>query len=287
MISLLKPKIGMDQDTSTVTSGIETITPDEAAKMLARNDANRPCDKRRAARIAGDIMRGDWKVNGDAIRISKTGRLLDGQHRLNAVIIANTPVQTFVVRGLEDSVFGTIDTNQKSRTAADVLAIRGYRGYTHLAAMARAVHIFNVSGKPISGNTDHVPTVSQIEAIVQQSPGLQQAAIDVFRMRWCRQFMSTTLAGFCLYKFRKDDERLANEFFNCVETGANLSAGSPIILLRNRLISAKTNRQETISRLYMYALTFKAYKLFRDGAEVRNLWVRFDGDSPEKNIFDI
>lgn len=268
-----------------IQSKIEEIGPETASFMLSRNDANRPCDMRRAARIAGDILRGEWKVNGDAIRISKTGRLLDGQHRLNAVIISGKAIDTLVVRGLDDKVFDTIDVNNKSRTTGDILSIKGYKHYNALAAVARSLHIYRSSGAPIHGNPDHQPTTSQIERLVESDPAIQEVVNDAACMKWCKQYLTITSTGLCLYLFRLDSRRLADEFFQKLETGANLEHGSPIIFLRDRLIASRLDKLSKMSPIYRYAIVFKAYKLFRDGDLIKTLRVRMEGDAPEKNIF--
>lgn len=253
--------------------------------MLSRNDANRPCDMRRSARIAGDILRGEWKLNGDAIRISKTGRLLDGQHRLNAVIISGVNVQTIVVRGLDDEVFNTIDVNGRSRSAGDVFSINGYKNYNTLAAVARTLHIYRESGCPVSGNPDHMPTLSQLEQIVDADRRIIDAVNDAVNMKWCKTYMSSTATGFCLHVFRQDDRRIADEFFEKMETGANLEPDSPIIFLRDRLVASKLDKLMKMDAKYRYALIFKAYRYFKDGASMKTLRVRMDGAAPEKNLF--
>ena len=115
---------------------VQTITPDYAAALLAKNTSNRPFTSSHADTIANGIRRGEWKLNGDAIRISDDGVLLDGQHRLTAIVRAGVPVQSVVIGGLPRDVFDTIDIGAKRRSTADVLAIHGEKHYTTLSAAA-------------------------------------------------------------------------------------------------------------------------------------------------------
>lgn len=65
-----------------------------------------------------------WKMNGEAIKFSNTGRLLDGQHRLLACVESGCSVRTLVIRGLPEDTQETMDAG-KSRTMANVLELKG------------------------------------------------------------------------------------------------------------------------------------------------------------------
>lgn len=106
-----------------ITFGIETITPQEAERILKESakafaDASGGFKQRniREATVnayAEDIAAGRWKENGETIKFDTEGRLIDGQHRLSAVVKANVSCQFFVVRGLDNSVMDTIDYGMK------------------------------------------------------------------------------------------------------------------------------------------------------------------------------
>lgn len=77
------------------------ITPRIAKTMLSHNTGNRPLRKAVVQRYATDMENGDWQDNGDPIRFDTNGRLIDGQHRLEAVILSDTPIDAWVLRGLK------------------------------------------------------------------------------------------------------------------------------------------------------------------------------------------
>lgn len=85
-----------------ITAKVETITPDIAKTMLGENVNNRRISHDNVNMFAREMRNGEWRFNGEAIKFSKDGRLLDGQHRLLAVIAADKPLTTLVIRGLED-----------------------------------------------------------------------------------------------------------------------------------------------------------------------------------------
>lgn len=102
-----------------------TVTPDKARKWLALNaETQRNVSRGRAESYARDMEAGRWRVNGETIVFDADGRLIDGQHRLHAVVIADVPVNMLVVRGVEPSSSRTIDQGY-NRSLNTVLGTSG------------------------------------------------------------------------------------------------------------------------------------------------------------------
>ena len=55
------------------------------------------------------MQNGEWKLNGKSICFDWNGRLLNGQHRLSAVVRSGVPLTTLVVRGLDPALVPTQD----------------------------------------------------------------------------------------------------------------------------------------------------------------------------------
>src|SRR5215471_7565954 len=100
------------------TRKLDTIilSPERAAELLEHNSYNRPLSQPHVERIARQIRDGKWKFNGDTIKISTNGDVLDGQHRLWAVLEAKKAIETVIVYGIERDAFATIDTIRKHRS---------------------------------------------------------------------------------------------------------------------------------------------------------------------------
>ena len=76
------------------------VTPEMAAKWLREDPGKRhkqSVSQAHVDRIAAMIKRDGWKFNGDTIKFLKDGTIIDGYHRLAAVIAANKPIETFIV----------------------------------------------------------------------------------------------------------------------------------------------------------------------------------------------
>lgn len=263
---------------------VEWITPDIAAEYLKRNVANRPLNKQHSDRCAQSMLRGEWDMNGTPIRFDKSGNLLDGQHRLTAIITAGVMVQMLVVRGLDTDVFKTIDVGGRTRTTADVLAIGGVKNANSAAAVAGQIHKLRTTGNPFAAAA-YAASAKQIEEMVYETPAIIECVSYGIRHR-SRLYSATQVAfaRFCFIHEWGGDEAVVDAFFDGFLTGANLQPGSPIFMLRERLIENLSSLR-SLPQGVVVGLVFKAYRLHRDGRTVKQLKITTEGQSKEKDWF--
>lgn len=101
----------------------EVITPEVAKTYLGMNEGNRKLRKTVVLAYAADMKSGNWNDSPDImnpIMISREGRLLDGQHRLAAVVNSGVSVVMYVAHDCDDAVFKYLDAGLK-RSAGDQL----------------------------------------------------------------------------------------------------------------------------------------------------------------------
>jgi hypothetical protein len=98
------------------------VTPHMAAQWLRANIDNRPVRSSHITTLVDEIRSGRWRVTHQGIAFSSKGRLIDGQHRLHAIIVAGQPVWLTVFVGLDDDMFGALDRGIR-RTIADELLL--------------------------------------------------------------------------------------------------------------------------------------------------------------------
>ncbi|HON00706.1 MAG TPA: hypothetical protein PLM33_10690 [Acidobacteriota bacterium] len=134
---------------------IISVTPELAQEWLSLNASNnRPLRRDLVNAYALEIAQGNWQLTGEAIKFDQDNRLIDGQHRLNAVLVAQQTVLMPVVTGLDPATIGVIDTG-KSRNAADSLTILGVEDRTtanSLAALARKIIAYRKGGENMLGD---------------------------------------------------------------------------------------------------------------------------------------
>jgi hypothetical protein len=85
------------------------ITPVIAKEFLKSNSKNRTVRKAVVQSLIGVIERGAWMLTHQGIAFDTNGVLLDGQHRLLAIISADTSVEMYVTTGVSPDTFKVID----------------------------------------------------------------------------------------------------------------------------------------------------------------------------------
>jgi hypothetical protein len=114
------------------------VTPEIAQGILDNlNDNNRPISENKVDEYAIVMNNGAWGIGESNICISNTYRLLNGQHRLAAVIRHGKPVGFTIMFGLTNAEFLNMDAGKK-RTVAQKLVIGGVatKNATQLEALA-------------------------------------------------------------------------------------------------------------------------------------------------------
>src|SRR5215469_10043868 len=86
------------------------ITPERAAKLLESNTHNRGDKEKKVNQYAQDMLNGKWRLNGEAIKISKSGFIADGQNRLMACVKAGVAFETLIVFNVDDEAQEVMDT---------------------------------------------------------------------------------------------------------------------------------------------------------------------------------
>lgn len=104
------------------TAEIVSVNPEKAKEFLEKNNANRNLSKHKVSEYVRDMRHGDWNILTQ-ISFDRDGNLLDGQHRLNAVVQSGETIDFIVVRG-EDSNSVGYDRG-KLRSIADTMAMNG------------------------------------------------------------------------------------------------------------------------------------------------------------------
>lgn len=251
-----------------MTSNVVTITPDIARTMLEKNSINRPLKRMTVSKYTRQMMKGLWMENtGEAIKFASDGSLLDGQHRLNAVVNANVTLNFLVIKGLDKEIFKVLDTGTK-RTASDALHVAGLSNATKLSAGIKKYYLFKIN----EIHHSKTPTNEEIINIYNKNP---QFWDDVVRMAsdWYRKerlIVESELIGFYAYFYDIDPDQAFN-FMEKIGTGENIDSDSPIKLLRHKLILAKSARRMKLTALMRTALIIKTWNYIRRNTTVKYL----------------
>jgi len=246
-----------------------TVTPELAAAWLERNTGNRSLKPAKIAEYAEAMQRGEWDLTGEGVRFSSSGRLIDGQNRLHAVIRSGVSIRTFVFVGLADAAQMVMDSGTK-RTPGDALQFAGYKSANHLAAVARSVIAYDTGalrataggGKPLTGpqavawaNENHEDAYSAL-ALARELPRIKS--------------ISTSMLAAAILILRRVDSEEADLFFKEVNERLVTSVGSPALVLSDRLDKAEANR-ETLRLSHYLCMIFRAWNAWRMGDTIQRL----------------
>lgn len=209
-----------------------SVTPAMARSYLAQNSHNRRLSPARVMALAAMMRSGSWVLNGETIIISQTGRLLDGQHRLAAIVEYGRPVDMLIASGAPDASFVTIDTGA-ARSSADILGMKGLVNTAVIAAAAGIIwRLFHAAN-----HTVKVPPAYIVE-IVDRYPDLVTWSTRAHRTMRITSSATTLAALVYLYTIANRSD-IALALYDGLMTGESLSAGNPILTLRNRMVAMR------------------------------------------------
>lgn len=115
------------------------ITPELAREWLTKNHPNNRAPDPREVRRLSKIPRDKWISCASTIKRDKSGVLLDGQHRLLAIIERGEPLPCDVLYGAPPELVFVVDVG-RARSLAHMLKIAGFSSEGPLAAALNAVN---------------------------------------------------------------------------------------------------------------------------------------------------
>lgn len=223
------------------------ITPELAKRWISKSKgnprwANQMYDHRRVDIISKDIVNGNWNPGNGAIVFDEKDTLVDGHHRLAAIIKAEIPVESIVIFGVTEKGLVHID-DQKTRTIAQrtkiesaIVSVANFHMVCHgslsngVSASAAAIqkwysdHPLAETAVRVVGKGTH-GTISRKSAIVCAALEALESGVS---------------------------EEILKKFFKSVNTGFTESVQeSAAVVLRNMIISNNHTKREIKMSLYL------------------------------------
>lgn len=251
---------------------VEKITPTMASKYLEMNTHNRPIRQTHVDFLANEIKNDRWVLNGATI-VFDGDTLVDGQHRMWAVVTAGKPIQTLVARGVDMDCFPTIDTGQ-NRSAGDVLSIAGNKNANHLSSAARFAMKLQRGFPHMKDKISNGCVLN----FVKENPKLPDSVGYILSVSGAKIF-SLSMASALHFLMSKKDIHLADELFRGIYKGFLPDSGETFLALREKLISCATATIKPRSQLTA-AYIIKAWNAKRNGSRLKQF--KF---SPENEDF--
>jgi hypothetical protein len=218
-----------------IQTQIERITPKLAEAYLESNTANRKARSAHVARLANDMAKGRWLMNGAAIVFNGDGSLLDGQHRLMAIVDSGLAMEMLVVRGVSRLAMPTIDANVP-RTAADAMALNNIKHSNRLSAAIRflmGLRDGSASGNIKRSNSEIIEFLAKHSAlsdITTETDAACKLLRSAYVIPWFYLATRLTSPGVVPH------DRTAQVALETMVSGVPVYAGDPIHVFRERII---------------------------------------------------
>ena len=218
-------------------------TKEIAQEWLNHNRCNRSISDRYVNNLISDMRKGKWVVNGATIVFSKEGELLDGQHRLTAIVRSGISEYVYIMTGLDRTCH--FDDGRK-RTIRDQILAMGMAqkndafSDNKCIASVRFLYAWDKTGSCMSGHAK-----PSTEEVFYWMVGHEDAVNFIHKLGNknygtvnCRS--AFILAAVLLARLNGISEETLTEWFRVVRTGEysndlHISA----IAFRNWLINMK------------------------------------------------
>lgn len=251
-------------------SRVMLITPAIAAFYLSKNIKNRKISERHIKKLAKEMTNGKWVLNGEPIQFDSKGRLLNGQHRLSAIILSNVAVKMLVVTGIEDeNAFATIDQNSLSRGAHTVLQMKGVLNATIMTSISKKLLHWNTTKDKFtfSFNTTAYKEVSSSDIVDFYEENekdilfIYESVRDAKVLKTCAARSALIAALIICYQA---NAAIAPMFITMLRNGIGLQEDSPVLLLREKLTYSVPKEGGRLWDLEVMALTIKAFNSYSE-----------------------
>lgn len=281
------------------------VTPQMAEAWLKNNTKNRPIKPSNIKFLETEIASGRFIGTGlPIIFVGKT--LVDGQHRLMAIVRADKAVDMMVVHHPDNEhtrqIFHVIDTGV-NRSFADLLALKGEPNATTLSAILRALERYHIAKELAGPNEQTIPysylsrqfTMSLLARESVRSSGVvvgsenpqkltrkqeltwlekypDARASAVFAGR-CKniQFLTGSALGALHYILTEVDAQAAEEFLIALVEGGS-PRDSALHLIRESLIRLRSDSAAGTKALafsHVALLVFSAWNATRTGRTLK------------------
>ena len=269
--------------TLPTAAGVQTrwieVTPIMAADWLANNFVNRPLSDDTVDAYARDMTRGVWVSTHQGVAFNDRDHLIDGQHRLRAIIKSGKTIRMMVTFGLPSQIDGsemtTMDAVDRGRTrsVADQLKIQhGLKNGSAIAGLSATLGClcYNERTRRLSvGQTLEIYRSFQpaVDWIIQHRPkehGLK---------------MNGVLAAFA-FAITGSEAKAAGAvraWFGSLTSGTGLSESMPISRLRDFLLSDDAKLLNRGSARGLSELVLQAIHLQARGSSVDALEPSLEG----------
>lgn len=258
------------------------VTPKLAEEWLKRNVNNRKLDRSLVARLAADFSSGHYTQTHQGAAFDTDGNLVDGQHRLHAIVASGVTVRMLVTRGLKPEARAKIDTGN-ARSLPQVLAMSyGMRDAERLVPVINSLFFLKHDARRRLSPDEIMAEVDRYR------PALDWALATFTSKRVASNYMPSPVIAALVHAHAANPASVET-FGNALINPVGLEAGSPIIVLLNKVrggqFSGDKDRLElaksTLNAVYAYLRGNSRSVLRKTSATALEYFSRFHAEDGE------
>lgn len=237
-------------------------------------------------RYARAMSEGRWALTGDSIKLAADDdSVVDGQHRLAAVMQSGQSVPMLVVRGVDPSDMIYCNVGQ-TKKLAQVLSKRGVQYAGMVASISKILLHYQRMGTFGALYTPDarlcVPDAAETQLFYEKHrAAITRSAQAVAPLH---RFLPQAFPGALHYTVARGNRELADTWAEGIATGADLSKLDPRYRLRERGFTQRASKQGWHQK-FLAALAIKCWNQWYTGTPCRALiWRDSTEEFPEPLI---
>lgn len=262
-----------------VTTVVEQITPAKAQEYLSRNINNRRVREAMVNNYADQMKKGLWRLSNDAICLTNTGKLINGQHRLMAICKSGKTCEFNVSRGYDEEDIMVMD-NGMARSAGDILYLQGIENANTLSGIVKRRLVLsrhntaltnNNGGGLNSGNNKILNSAVNEEFYAHQELYKEVTKIAKCAYNKLRVLVASEYGGVAAHlilDLNHSIEETKNFWYEFC--GLKPETNSVIAILRSKLMNDKLSKAK-MSAVMKQKLIIKAWNAYITGKSIKQL----------------
>jgi hypothetical protein len=235
-----------------------------AKAWLKKKAPNRQISKHRVKHYASLMKNDRFFLNGETIKLTETDALIDGQHRLAAVVQAGICVRMHVARNVPQSAIISIDMGRQRSLADQLRVAYDYKSTGDLGTIIRLILEWNETGW-ISHKTFRQVDPDEAHAYIDSNPevaSLPRTAAS-FGTEIVAALMTRNQFAFLMWMFSRVDFDDAQKFMHNLVNSIAEYENDPCLHLRRYLLRMRSDRYGDAKRNVIIGLTIQNWNKWR------------------------
>jgi len=272
-----------------LTSKTIIFTGPKAKEWIEKYEGpNRPKGVADVKRYAGMMAAGKWALTHQGIAITTEEKLVDGQHRLDAIVYAyevlgvDVKIPIRVTFGLDAEIFEILDQG-RLRKAKDAFSIEGY-AHPNILDIAVRLHWIRCNGRNVKGTGKL--SIAEMKDHLKANPILETAAnfimdeLETPMKSYISPGYATALCALQMKAgetYKVSDDEMANyvkEFWKKFvddDVENELSVCDSPRIVRKYIQKCAADKDMSLDRDALVNILIAAFNAFLEGEEVKTL----------------